>query len=215
MLTVAHYLSFLALVSLLAFAPGPDTLITLRNTLIGGRAQGFWTAVGVSTAGTIQGVLAAAGLGAVIVHAEPVFQVVRWAGVLYLGYLGISALLSARRLRRQLEAEMDADEGRHLSGRPRRLSAWRQGFLSNATNPKVLVFNIAVLPQFVGSGGGFAMLMLYALTLVVVGGVALGLIVVAGARASRLLKRARVRSGIEASTGVVMLGFAGALALEG
>lgn len=221
---MTEYLSFLALAALLAIAPGPDTLLTLRNTLVGGRGHGLWTALGVSVAGTVQGLLAVAGLGALIVNAEPVFHAIRWAGVLFLAYLGVMALREAFRLRHHFEAEVNAvtaetDARAQTERRPaRRRRGWaglRQGFLCNITNPKVLMFNLAVLPQFTGSGGTVPTLLLFALTLVAVGALVLAGVCFLAARAARLLARRRVRQGVEGSTGVVMLGFAGMLAAHG
>lgn len=220
---MATYLTFLTLAAVLAVAPGPDTVLTLRNTLVGGRGRGLWTAAGITVAGTVQGVLAAAGLGAVIAQAEPVFAAVRWAGVGYLAYLGVQALLAARHVRARLLAESEAaarpeqgpPEQVRRARRRARVTCVRQGFLCNITNPKVLVFNLAVLPQFVGSGGSFWALMAYALTLVGVGLLVLVTVSVVASRIAPMLARVRVRRGIEAGTGAVLLGCAGALALQG
>ena len=92
---MAHFLSFVVFATAIAVAPGPDTFLTLRNTVIGGRARGLWTTLGIGVAGATQGVLAAAGLGAIIARSEPVFQTIRWLGVAYLIYLGIMVLLPA------------------------------------------------------------------------------------------------------------------------
>nr|WP_255427562.1 LysE family translocator [Yimella sp. cx-51] len=81
-----------------------------------------------------------------IIKAEPVFQTIKWAGVAYLVYLGVTALRAAWRAK---------DEGIDLNGKKRRpWMAFQSGFICNITNPKVLMFNVAVLPQFVGSGAG-------------------------------------------------------------
>lgn len=206
--SVSQYLSFVAFAALVALAPGPDTFLTLRNTVVGGRGRGTWTAIGICLAGTVQGLLAAAGLGAVIAHAEPVFEAIRWAGVAYLVYLGSVAIRAA--LRR--------GEGWQVEGlRPRARRPWRElrsGFLSNITNPKVLMFNLAVLPQFVGAHASALTFAVYAMTLVALGAVVLLGVVLAADRAKGALQRSRVRRGVDGGTGVVMLGFAGALATE-
>lgn len=206
---MTQYLSFVALALLLAIAPGPDSLLTLRSTLIGGRRRGAWTAGGILIANIVQGVLAASGLGAILVHAETVFRIIKWAGAAYLAYLGFLAIRAAWRMRSggvPVEA-----------GLPKQRSPWtaaRQGFLCNITNPKVLAFNIAVLPQFVGEHASVTTLLTYALTLAAVGSIVLvGLVAVAGV-ASRVLQRVSVRRSIEGTTGVVMLGFAAGLVAE-
>lgn len=206
---MAHYLTFVAFALLIVIAPGPDTVLTLRTTMVRGRAAGLWCTLGITVAGTVQGVLAATGLGAVIVHAEPVFQAIRWAGVVYLTYLGVMALRAALR-RGDDPAEQPVD------GRPatRPWRAVRSGFLCNITNPKVLAFNLAVLPQFATPGTGTAGLLAYALTLSVLGGLYLVVVVLVAGRASAALRRRRVRRSVDATMGVAMVGFATALAVE-
>lgn len=204
------YLSFLLFASVLAAAPGPDTFLTLRASVVGGRRRGLVTMTGITTAGALQGLLAATGLGAVLAASEPVFLTIRWAGVAYLTWLGITAIRDA--LRR--DGSVWAVAGDAPQVRVRARAAFRQGFFCNITNPKVLAFNIAVLPQFVSDGQGLAALLAYAMTLVVVGAVVLLAVVQLGSVAARHLTRSRVRRSVDGATGVVMLGFATALAVE-
>jgi len=203
-----HYLSFAVFALVVALAPGPDTLLTLRSTVAGGRARGLWTMAGITAAGSIQGTLAASGLGVVIARAEPVFEAIRWAGVAYLVFLGVQALRAARR--------SDAVDWAASDGVPRvspQRALWT-GFLCNITNPKVLAFNLAVLPQFVGAGAGLSSLLLYALTLSAVGAlVLLGVVLGVGA-AKRAVASRRAQRGVDAAAGVAFLGFAAALAVE-
>lgn len=205
---MSTYLTFLALAALLAIAPGPDTFLTLRATVVGGRRRGVITAAGITMAGAIQGVLAAVGLGALLVQAEPAFFVIRWAGVVYLTWLGLNALRDA--LRRDGSVWSVGTSGAEVSARV----AFRQGFLCNITNPKVLAFNLAVLPQFVGADQGLPALLSYALTLVVVGTLFLLTVVQMAALVAGRITRPVVRRSIDGATGTVMLGFATALALE-
>lgn len=204
---MSPYLSFLAFVAVVVVIPGPDVFITLRGTVAGGRQRGLWTAAGVCVASVAQGLLAAAGLGAVIVHAEPVFRAIKWAGVAYLVYLGVTALLSAWRGSRTSDA---VDGASKVSAR----TGFRQGFLCNITNPKVLAFNLAVLPQFVGADAGLVTMTAYAVSLAGLGGVFLTVLVLAASHARDWLARPRVRRGMEAVTGVALLGFGARLAAD-
>lgn len=205
---MSAYVSFLLFATLLAVAPGPDTFLTLRASVVGGRRRGLLTTAGITTAGAIQGVLAATGLGALLAASEPVFLAIRWAGVLYLTWLGLTALRDA--LRRDGSVWSVGGTG----GRVSASTAFRQGFICNITNPKVLAFNLAILPQFVGDGQGVLTLLAYALTLVVVGSVVLLTLVQISSAAASRLARPSFRRGIDGATGVVMLGFATALAAE-
>lgn len=204
---MSHYVSFLAFALALALVPGPDMLLTMRTTVIGGRRRGLWTLLGISVANVVQGTLAGSGLGAIIAASQPVFEVIRWAGVAYLVYLGARAIRSALAKHDEAAAEPELTAGR-------RWAAVRQGFLCNITNPKVLAFNLAVLPQFVGHDAAWPQLMLYALTLTAIGTVVLLAVVLAAGAARRLLTSRRARRRIEGAAGVVFVGFALGLAAE-
>jgi len=93
-------------------------------------------------------------------------------------------------------------------------AGWRQGFLSNITNPKVLVFYLAVLPQFPSPGAGVGLLTGYAVSHAVVGLAWSVVLVLAMARARRVLARRRVRRALDAVTGAALLGFGARLATE-
>ena len=209
---MATYLSFLAFAALLAVAPGPDTFLTLRASVVGGRRRGLFTAAGISTAGALQGLLAAMGLGAVLAASEPVFQTIRWAGVVYLTWLGVGALRAA--LRRDGSA-WTVGSGR---AQVRRRTAFRQGFVCNVTNPKVLAFNLAVLPQFVDRGAGHVPVQMLLLGLVAF---AIGLVsdgvwaVVASALRGWFARSPRRGEAVGALGGASMVGLGVALAVTG
>ncbi|MEU8235959.1 LysE family translocator [Actinoplanes sp. NPDC048967] len=201
-MTWSTYGSFLIFAIVLVLVPGPDFAVITKNTLAGGRRRGSWSAAGVASSNAVQGLAAAAGLGALVTRAQPVFQAIKWAGIAYLAYLGIQALRSAL-------AGRYAEAGSEASG-----AGWRQGFLSNITNPKVLVFYLAVLPQFLGPDAPLGALLVLALSHAVLSLLYL-LVVVAGlARARRLLARRRVRRMLDAATGAALLGFSAKLATE-
>ena len=205
---MATYLSFLALVLVITIAPGPDTALTLRAALVRGRGAGLVTMAGVSTAGAVQGLLAAGGLGAIIVASEPLFLTVKWVGAAYLLWLGGHALWTAWR------GDFGSAPEEPVSGQGRggRGRVFAQGFLCNITNPKVLAFNLAVLPQFVGDGAGVPVLALYALSLVALGSVYLSAVVLLADRARSFLSAPRVRRRIEGSMGAAMIGFSAKVA---
>jgi threonine/homoserine/homoserine lactone efflux protein len=207
--TWATYGSFLVFTVALVLVPGPDVAVTTRNTLAGGRTRGAWTAVGITSSNAVQGLAAAAGLGALVVRSQPLFEALRWAGVAYLVYLGLQALRSAAAGRHPAAGLGDADVRP-----PQRLTGWRQGFLSNITNPKVLVFYLAVLPQFLTPDSGVPTLVLLALTHAVLGLLYLLLLVAGMHRARAVLGRRRVRRALDAVTGTVLLGFGVRLATE-
>ncbi|SEO76307.1 LysE family translocator [Trujillonella endophytica] len=204
---MSGYGSFLAFAAVLVLVPGPDTAVVVRSTLTGGRRRGTWSALGITASNAVQGTAAAAGLAAVVVRAEPLFQAIRWAGIAYLTYLGVQSLRSA--LRGRYPA---SDEGASVAGVAVR--GFRQGFLSNITNPKVLAFYLAVLPQFLGEAAAVPVLLAFALTHAVIG-LAWSLVLVTGLHRSRaVLDRRSVRRSMDALTGCALLGFGARLAVS-
>lgn len=202
------YGAFLAVAVILVLIPGPDFAVVTKNALTGGRRRGWWSAIGVASSNGLQGVLAVAGLGAVIVRVEPLFEAVRWAGIAYLAFLGLQAFRSAWRGDYPLQPAGEAAGAGHS------WRGWRQGFLSNITNPKVLVFYLAVLPQFLGPHAAVVTLLLFAASHAVLSLLYLLALVSVMDRARRLLGRRNVRRGLDVATGTALLGFSARLATE-
>jgi threonine/homoserine/homoserine lactone efflux protein len=207
-MTWTKYGEFLAFAMLLVLVPGPDFAVVTKNTLAGGHRRGRWTALGVASSNLVQGTAAAAGLSALIIRAQPLFEAIKWAGVAYLTFLGGQAIVSAVR-GRYAPADSAAD-----AGGARAFTGWRQGFLSNITNPKVLVFYLAVLPQFRTPGGGPAWLLAFAWSHAALSLAYLLLLtsVLHGAR--DVLLRRKVRRSLDGVTGAVLIGFSARLATE-
>jgi threonine/homoserine/homoserine lactone efflux protein len=205
----SSYFSFLAFAVVLVLVPGPDFAVVTKNTLAGGRRRGTWTSIGVTSSNLVQGAAAAAGLGALIVRAQPVFEAIRWAGLCYLLVLAIQSFRAA------LSGDYaQPSAGGTGNGSRVAVAGWRQGFLSNITNPKVLVFYLAVLPQFLGSHPTLIALFALALTHAVLSLVYLVLLVSGMHRAREIFARRRVRRSLDAATGAALLGFGVKLALD-
>jgi threonine/homoserine/homoserine lactone efflux protein len=193
--------------AVLVLVPGPDFAVVTKNTLASGRRRGSWCAAGVASSNTVQGTAAATGLGTLVVRAQPVFEAIKWAGVVYLVYLGAQALRSAVRGR------YAPIEGDHARG-ARAFGGWRQGFVSNITNPKVLVFYLAVLPQFLSSGAGTFTLLAFAVSHAVLSLLYLLALTTFLHRARRILTRHRVRRALDAATGTALIVFGTRLAID-
>ena len=212
----SKYAEFLAFAVVLIVIPGPDFAVVTKNTLVGGRRRGRWTALGVSSSNLVQGTAAACGLSALIVRVQPLFEAIKWAGVAYLAYLGVQAFRSARRGE---YAPLDGDDAQKTAQKitqktAQNVAGWRQGFISNITNPKVLVFYLAVLPQFLAPGAGLGWLLVLAWSHAVMS-LAYLLVLVTGLHsARRLLMRRKIRRTLDATTGAVLLGFGAKLATE-
>jgi threonine/homoserine/homoserine lactone efflux protein len=198
---VTQALAFLALSAVVIVTPGPDTALTIRNALIGGRRGGVLTAAGVATGQAAWTLAAAAGVAAVLREPEPLFLAVRLAGAAYLAFLGVRALVAAARR-----------EARSHSTTGRATGCYRQGLISNLGNPKMALFFTSLLPQF----GGTSFATLFALglvfcTMTLVWLSAYGVVV---AKAGDVLRRSRVRRTLDAVTGTLLVAFGLRLAAE-
>jgi threonine/homoserine/homoserine lactone efflux protein len=197
-------LAFLLVATVLIVVPGQDTALMIRNTIAGGRPGGLATAGGITSAQVVWTAATAAGLAALLVASRPAFDTVRLVGAAYLLYLGARLLRDAVR-----GAPAGASATRGAARTPRR--AYRQGLLSNLSNPKMGVFFTSLLPQFASSFSG-----VLALGAVFAGMTLLWLAAYAAvvARIGDALLRPRVRRAIDALTGLVLVAFGIRLAGE-
>jgi len=197
---------FLIVVLAVVAVPGADFVVTLRNTIAGGRGAGAATALGVSAASLIQGTLVSLGLGALIVQSQPVFMTLKWLGIAYLVFLAAQSLWSAWR------GHHDPTDPQ--TGPSQRKRELRQGFLCNITNPKMFVFYLSLLPQFVGPDAPVWSWLGYAWMLPLIGTAWLLVIVVLGGAFREKLLRPLARRIIDTTSGLALLGFSARLALQ-
>lgn len=132
------------IVSIVVIAtPGPDTALTIRNVVAGGRRAGLATALGVAAGQLIWAIATSLGLVGLLLASEPVFHALRLVGAAYLVYLG------AQSLRSSFKAVGDFDQsGSGTSGPLQPCRAFVQGILNDLANPKMAIFFVSVLPQF-------------------------------------------------------------------
>lgn len=140
-------LAFVAAISILTITPGVDTAIVLRAATANGRRSAAMAAIGVALGCLIWGASVSLGLGALLQASELAYTIVKAAGAAYLIWLGGKLLLRPR-----TALGSDAPRGRTRSGGD---AFWR-GFLTNLLNPKVGVFYVTFLPQFVPVGANVA-----------------------------------------------------------
>lgn len=141
-------MAFLGLSVMVICMPGPDTALTVRNAVMGGRSGGVWTAAGVACGQLLWTVTASLGVASVLQASQPAFLALKLAGAAYLLYLGAQSLRAA-----WTHNARSIDDVR-TPMRPVRGRAYRQGLFSNLANPKMAVFFVALLPQFVPSSAG-------------------------------------------------------------
>ena len=196
-------LTFVIAAVVLIMMPGPDQVLITRNALAGGLWGGLMTLVGGALGLTVHASAAALGLSALLLASSTAFTVLKVVGVAYLLWLGLQTLRAARRSRREPEAEV-------VVAPQRRWAYLRQGFLSNALNPKVALFFVTFLPQFLptdsGSPRAEALLLSALFALLYVSWFSGYVLLVE--RFGRWLRRPTVKARIEQVTGLALVSFA-------
>lgn len=178
-----HWSTFLAAAVLLNLSPGPDIAFILGQTARSGRRSGFAAMFGIWTGAFGHVLMAAAGLSAILATSALVFSAVKWAGAAYLVWLGIMALRS----------DGGTFVAHDIIRSPEWLPIFRQGVFVAILNPKVAVFFLAFLPQFVVAGAGpvWAQLFLHGCLIIVVAGFIEPPLVVAGEKLTSMLRNNR------------------------
>ncbi|HTY04730.1 MAG TPA: LysE family translocator [Rhodocyclaceae bacterium] len=147
MLTLVQVTGFLAAAILITLAPGPDNLMVLGLGMARGRRAGISFGLGCALGCLSHTTLAALGISALIAASPVAFAVLRVAGGAYLLWLGIQALRSARPVAAGAAPDMTTESAGRL---------FVKGVIANAVNPKVILFFLAFLPQFVDAARGRA-----------------------------------------------------------
>jgi threonine/homoserine/homoserine lactone efflux protein len=208
---VASFLAFLGVSLIVIVTPGPDTAVTIRNAVVGGRAAGAATALGIAVGQLIWALAASAGIVSLLAASAPLFVAVKYAGAAYLAFLGASALLDALRSSGPAREASGPEFGQGLAP----ASAFRQGLISNLGNPKMAVFFASLLPQFAPAGGAaFLGLMSLGCVFAAMTFLWLALYVAALARAGLYLRRPAIRRAIQGVAGALLIGLGARLATE-
>ena len=198
-------IAFAAAAALLTVTPGLDTALVLRTAAVEGRRRAFAAAVGIGLGCLAWGGLVAVGLGALLAASELAYRILKWAGAAYLLWLGLQLILSKR-------TELGTPDALPAGGATTWL--WR-GLLTNLLNPKVGVFYVSFLPQFIPAGSSVpAMTVLLAAIHVALGLIWFAALILATAPLGQALKQPRVIRALDRLTGGVFILFAGKLALS-
>ncbi|MBW9112820.1 LysE family translocator [Rhizobium cauense] len=179
--SLAHWIAFLTAAVLLNLSPGPDMAFILGHTLKSGARTGFAALFGIWTGASLHVAMAAFGLSALLAASALAFSAVKWAGAIYLVWLGIQALRSK-------------GEGGLVSAAKDVLPwsrVYRQGILVSLLNPKVAIFFLAFLPQFVVEGAGptWLQLAVHGVLIIAVAAFIEPPLILAGGRLADLIKR--------------------------
>jgi threonine/homoserine/homoserine lactone efflux protein len=195
--------SFLAVAVPLVLTPGASTAVVLRNSIAGGTRAGVQTAIGVNGGSVLYGFVSAFGLAFAIARWPSAWDVLRWAGTIYLAWLGVRALHAAIWPRGPVQTY-----GALHAPQPAARTVY-EGFLTNALNPAIATFYLVIVPRFVPRGAPLvrSVLLLTAVHVTIAFSCHV-LWAIAGGTMARALMRGRGRRLLELCTGAALLGLA-------
>jgi len=137
---IENYFGFIIAGLFLNIVPGVDTVYILTRSMTQGRRAGFYSVFGIITGALIHTTLAALGLSIILAKSIIAFNIIKTIGIAYLVYLGIKMLIEKNNL---------FDNNAQQMGKPDLLKIYRQGLLTDLLNPKVALFFLSLLPQFI------------------------------------------------------------------
>lgn len=203
-MTLASLAAFAGLCVVLALTPGPDTFLVLRIAL-NRPSAGVAAAAGSAGAAIVWAALVGVGLAALLEQSAELFRWLKIAGGLYLVYLGISSFLRSRKAAKELTATVAGAEAGSTALLYSRLAGFGAGALSTLLNPKVGLFYLAVVPQFLPRGGetmGTALVLGTVMALVAF--LYLSMISAVAFKAMKWLRRPKVSAAVEnSSSGII------------
>ncbi len=202
--------AYILLATALAVAPGPDVIFVVANGMRHQVKGAIASALGIGGGSVVHAIAAALGVSAIVAASPSAFEILRHAGVAYLAFLGVQALKSWWNYSNNLDPNQAVVE----------VSAWnvfRRGLITNILNPKVMVFYLALLPQFINVELGNVGLQIFLLGCIhnVIGITFLISIGLAAGKASGWLARTSFGKWMDGIAGVFFLGLAVRLLVSG
>ncbi|MDD1018380.1 lysine transporter LysE [Pseudomonas protegens] len=199
-----NLLAFTFAATLLTLTPGLDTALVLRTATVEGKQQALRAALGINAGCLLWGAAVAFGLGALIAVSELAFNLLKYCGAAYLAWLGLNMLLRPRRS--FAPADADGNPGANW---------FLKGMLGNVLNPKVGVFYVSFLPQFIPQGQPLVLWTFGLVSIHVVLGLIWSLLLIGATRSlSGVLQREKVIQWMDRTTGMIFVLFAARLALS-
>ncbi|AZI51370.1 LysE family translocator [Pantoea agglomerans] len=198
--------SFLFAITILTLTPGFDTALVLRSAVAQGAKRASVTALGITLGCLVWGVAVGFGLGALLLASEMAYNLLKWLGAAWLLYLGLKLLLKPR------QAAIDSQQPALQQGY---LACFSRGLLGNLLNPKVGIFYVSFLPQFIPAGASVALwCSLMALAHMLLGLMWNAVLIGGSHYFAGHLRKPRVLKVMDRLTGCVFIGFAAKLALS-
>ena len=151
----AQLLLFITAGLVLNLTPGPDVMYIVAHAVRGGARAGVAAALGIAAGCLVHVAAAALGVSALLATSATAFALLKWAGAFYLVWVGVQMLRAALRpdaTDNIAAGAIPASAGAGLHAQVPRAAVWRRGFLTNVLNPKVALFFLAFVPQFIAPG---------------------------------------------------------------
>jgi threonine/homoserine/homoserine lactone efflux protein len=201
--TVDNLIAFTLAATLLTLTPGLDTALILRTATVEGRQQGMRAALGINAGCLLWGAAVAFGLGALIAVSALAYNILKYCGAAYLAWLGVNMLVRPRQ-----SLAPAGEDGQ-------RAANWfLKGLMGNLLNPKVGIFYVSFLPQFIPQGQPLVAWTFGLVSIHVVLGLLWALLLIGATRPlAGLLRRDKVIQWMDRATGLVFVLFAARLAL--
>jgi len=203
-MTAANFSLFLAAALIIAAVPGPGIFYVAARTLSGGKATGITSTLGTALGGLVHVIAGALGVSAIILTSAELFTALKFAGALYLIWLGVRTFREGRQATPEAISPAGAQQ------------AFREGVLVEALNPKTAAFFLAFIPQFIDTGSGHPALQFAALGLIsVLLNTLADFVVVMMAASARagLVRRPRLVQRLRQGSGLFIAGLGISLAL--
>ena len=193
----------------MTMAPGADTMLVVRNSLRGGRRDGYFTVAGICSGLYIHALLSALGISVILMHSASAFAIMKIAGAAYLVWLGFNSMRSAAR-----GAQAQATAAVAMT-RVTPVRCYREGLLTNVLNPKVIVFYLALLPQFIGPSDPVLLKSLLLTVIHFIEGILwLGFVAYIVDRSRQFFMKQNMRRWLDAICGTLLIGLGVRLAME-
>jgi threonine/homoserine/homoserine lactone efflux protein len=198
-----RYLAFAGIAAVLTITPGADMALVAKNVFTRGPKGSFATILGICSGLFVHATASALGLSAILAKSARAFEIVKWAGAAYLFYLGAMALRRAIRGEAPVNLNAPGDAAQKREGW---WGGYLEGLLTNLLNPKVALFYLTFLPQFIAPGDPVLRVSLFLASLhVAMGLVWLSIYSRALDKLNTKLASGRVRRAIETATGGLLM----------
>lgn len=196
MLGIEHYSLFIFTGILLNLTPGSDTIYILSRTISQGKRAGIISVLGIISGAIMHTLFAALGLTIILMKSSLAFLIIKWLGAGYLIYLGVKAIIEKTK-------KIEIEEETHFNFS----NIFTQGFLTNLLNPKVALFFLAFLPQFISQNNEFGSLpfIILGLTFIFTGTIWCLILVLLSDILSKNIRKSRIANYLNKITGAVFI----------